>query len=78
MAKRLTPRKTSADRSNSKIEEITADLHDEKQEAAQEKVGFSIKLPRDIYDKLTSEKRRTGMSRAAIILKALDDYWSEN
>ena len=78
MAKKLTPRKTTSDRSNSKIEEITADLHEEKQEAAQEKVGFSIKLPRRIYDKLTSEKKRTGMSRAAIILKALDEYWTDN
>ena len=78
MAKNFTPRKTTTERSNSKIEEITANLHEEKEEVANEKVGFSIKLPRHIYDKLTSEKKRTGMSRAAIILQALDRYWSED
>lgn len=78
MAKNFTPRKTTTERSNSKIEEITSSLHEEKEETTSEKVGFSIKLPRHIYDKLTSEKKRTGMSRAAIILQALDRYWSED
>lgn len=78
MAKKLTPRKTTTERTNAKIEEITANLHEEKEETLTEKVGFSIKLPRHIYDRLTSEKKRTGMSRAAIILKALDKYWSES
>ena len=78
MAKRLNQRKTTKERSNSKIEEVTAKLHEEKEEAiVSEKVGFSIKLPRHIYDRLTSEKKRTGMSRASIILKALDKYWNE-
>jgi len=76
MAKNFKTRKTTAERSNSKIEEITATLHEEKQESLTEKVGFSIKLPRHIYDRLTSEKKRTGMSRAAIILQALDKYWT--
>lgn len=77
MAKKLTPRKSTTDR-NAKIEEITSNLHEEKADAASEKVGFSIKLPRHIYNRLTSEKKRTGMSRAAIILKALDKYWTDN
>ncbi|MEO0873213.1 MAG: hypothetical protein AAFY48_01270 [Bacteroidota bacterium] len=78
MAKSFTPRKTTEERVNNKIEEITADLHESKQETtAIEKVGFSIKLPRHIYEKLSSEKQRTGMSRASIILKALDLYWRE-
>ena len=78
MAKKFNPRKTTTDRSNAKIAEITANLHEEKQEALLEKVGFSIKLPRHIYDRLTSEKKRTGMSRAAIILQALDNYWGDD
>lgn len=78
MAKKLTPRKTTTERTNAKIEEVTTDMHEEKKKVASEKVGFSIKLPRHIYNKLTSEKNRTGMSRAAIILQALDNYWSED
>lgn len=79
MAKNFKPRKTTEERSNSKIEQVTAELHEAKQEStALEKVGFSIKLPRHIYEKLSSEKQRTGMSRASIILKALDLYWAEN
>ena len=77
MAKRFQPRKTTEERSNAMIEKVTANLHEEKEEMPSEKVGFSIKLPRHIYDKLTSEKKRTGMSRAAIILNALDLYWGE-
>lgn len=79
MAKNFKPRKTTEERSNAAIEEITANLHEEKQDdATTEKVGFSIKLPRHIYDRLSNEKKRTGMSRAAIILKALDLYWEES
>lgn len=79
MAKNFKPRKTTEERSNATIEEITENLHNEKQEeVAAEKVGFSIKLPRHIYDRLSSEKKRTGMSRAAIILKALDLYWEDS
>ena len=78
MAKNFSPRKTTTERSNAKIEQITANLHDAKEEEVIEKVGFSIKLPRHIYNRLTSEKKRTGMSRAAIILQALDRYWAED
>lgn len=79
MAKNFKPRKTTEERSNAAIEQITANLHEEKQaDATTEKVGFSIKLPRHIYDRLSNEKKRTGMSRAAIILKALDLYWEES
>jgi len=79
MAKNFKPRKTTEERSNEVIEKITANLHEEKQDdTVIEKVGFSIKLPRHIYDRLSNEKKRTGMSRAAIILKALDLYWEDS
>jgi len=41
------------------------------------RVSFNVRMPEHLYDKLSSEKARTGMSRASIIYQALDLYFTQ-
>lgn len=41
------------------------------------RVSFNVRMPEHLYDKLSSEKTRTGMSRASIIYQALDLYFAQ-
>ena len=41
------------------------------------RVSFNVRMPEHLYDKLSSEKARTGMSRASIIYQALDLYFAQ-
>lgn len=50
---------------------------EQKPAAKKERVSYNLRMPSHIYDQLTKEKERTGMSRAAIIYQALAQYFSK-
>ncbi len=81
MAKKFTKRTPGEDKIK-KAEEFAQELHNKNTEketpppVKKERISFNLRMPSHIYDQLTDEKERTGMSRAAIIYQALSRYFS--
>ena len=84
MAKKFTKKPINEERLK-RAEKVTEELHQEKEPAlpkvekkdTKRRVSFNLRMPGHIYDQLSQESERTGMSRASIVYRALAKFFDE-